>query len=89
MKKFESMNVVQNFLVGRADFLCFYFQEKYFSRKYFSRYDFGFLFKFNSLFPLLKGRQSPISNSESVNVTKNVIDFKFRKWNLLSNFPAT
>ena len=29
-------------------------------------------------FPLLKGRQTPVSNSESVKVTKNVIDFFFR-----------
>ena len=31
-------------------------------------------FKFNA-FPLLKGVQTPLSNSQSVKVTKNVIDF--------------
>ena len=67
----------------------FFFQEKFFSGNFFSLYDFGFVFKFNSSFPLLKGRQSPISKSESVSITKNVIDFEFRKWNSLSNFPAT
>ena len=39
-----------------------------------SRFDFAFLFKFNS-FPLVKGRQTALSNSKIVNVTKNVIDF--------------
>ena len=28
-----------------------------------------------------------LSNSKSVKVTKNVIDFKLRKWNLIFRFP--
>ena len=46
----------------------------------FSRFDFSFLSKLRS-FPLLKRRQTPLSNSESVKFMKNVIDFFFRKWN--------
>ena len=31
---------------------------------------------------MLKGSQTKLSNGKSVKVTKNVIDFKFQKWNL-------
>ena len=33
----------------------------------------------NALFPLLKGRQTPLLKSKSVKATKNVIEFLFRK----------
>ena len=32
-----------------------------------------------SFFPLLNGRQAPLSTSKSVKVAKNVIDFLFQK----------
>ena len=35
---------------------------------------------------LLKGRQTPLSNSKNVNVAENAIDFYFRKWNLIFRF---
>ena len=53
----------------------------------FSRFDLCFNFKF-SAFPLLKGRQNPLSNSKNVKVTKDVIDFKFRKWKLIIRYPS-
>ena len=37
---------------------------------------------------MLKGRKSPLSNSRSVQVTKNVIDFWFRKLNSICRFPS-
>ena len=44
-------------------------------------------FKFN-LFPLLIRRQYALSISESYEVTKNEIVFKFRKENLIFRFPS-
>ena len=41
------------------------------------------LFKF-SAFQFLKGRQTPLEQQKS----KNVIDFLFRKWNLIIRFPS-
>ena len=35
---------------------------------------------------MLKGRQTPLSNSKSVKVAKNVIDFYFQKWNSIIRF---
>ena len=52
----------------------------------FWRFDFSFLFKFSS-FLLLKGSQTPLSNSKCVKVKKNVIDFLFRKWKIIIRFP--
>ena len=51
---------------------------------YFSLYDHLFL----SSFPLLKVRQTPLSNSKNIKVTKNVIDLYFRKWNLIFRFRS-
>ena len=39
-------------------------------------------------FPLLKGGQTQLSNSESIKATKNVIDFCFQKWNLIFKFSC-
>ena len=55
-------------------FFCFFFfsetLKKSFRLKFtFSWFDFWFLLKFSS-FPLLKGSQTPLTNSENVKVTK-------------------
>ena len=42
------------------------------------------MFKSFTLFSFLKGRQTLLSNSESIESSKNVIDFYFRKLNLIS-----
>ena len=44
-------------------------------------------FKF-SKFYLLKGRQSRLLNSKRVKITKNVVDFLFRKCNLIFRSPT-
>ena len=74
---------------GLADFFLFFFQEKV-SKFVHAKFWFFVVwlvvsFKF-SAFPLLKGRQTPLSNSKSVKVTKNVIHFWFRKWKLIIRF---
>ena len=48
---------------------------------------FDFFFNFIS-FLLAKGRQTPVSNSESVKFTKNVINLLFGKLNLTFRFPS-
>ena len=53
----------------------------------FSQIDLWFLLKFSS-FTLSKGRQTPLLYSESVKVTKNVVGFYFRMWNLVVDFPS-
>ena len=53
----------------------------------FSRFEFWFIIKFSSLL-LLNVRQTPLSNSKSVKVTKNVIKLEFLKWNLKFRSPS-
>ena len=69
------------FFVFRKNFDVFY------KAQFFCGLTFDFFFKFIS-FPLPKGRQTPLSNSESVKFTKNVIDLLFGKWNLTFRFPS-
>ena len=56
------------------------------------RFDFVFYLRFDFVFSLvissLKGRQTPLSNSDSTNVTKKMTDFYHRKWNLIIRFPT-
>ena len=72
------MNVVKIPYIGLADFFCFFFRKKsqnLFTLNFdFSRFDLRFLTKF-SAFLLLKGRQTPLSISKIVKVTKKVIDY--------------
>ena len=37
---------------------------------------------------MLKEMQTPLLNSEIVKVTKNVIDYEFRKWSLFLRYPS-
>ena len=69
------MYVVQTY-VGRDDFFVrLFFQEKIVAAKiHLLLFEFRFTFKFRS-FTLLKGRQTPLSNSKIVKVTINVIGF--------------
>ena len=53
----------------------------------FSQFDFCFLFMFAS-FPLLKGRQNPLSNSNNCNVTKMWSTSYLDNGILLSGFPS-
>ena len=65
----------------------------FFQENLFTLYFFNFrglacdFFKFNE-FPSLRERQTPLSNNKSLKVTKNVIDFYFRMWNLIIRFPS-
>ena len=59
-------------------FFCLFFEGKLikFAQKFtLSRFDFKFLRKGNFISLFFKGRQNPLSDSESVKATKNVMDF--------------
>ena len=62
--------------IGRDVFFSFFFGEsfKIYLGSFFSLFDFWLLFKFSS-FPLLKGRQTPLSNSESVQLRVWKVEF--------------
>ena len=83
------MNVVKTH-IGLADFSCFvfFFRKNLFTLNFdFLQFDLWFFFKF-SAFLLLKGRQTPLSNSKIVKVTKSVIYFQVWKWKLIIIYPS-
>ena len=67
---------IDDTLMNRDDFLFHFFSGKVLklvqAHLFFSR----FRYKIRS-FLLLNGEQTPLTNCESIQVTKNVIDFKF------------